>query len=70
MDKVILEFTLNGRKHTYLRRIDLYGTPVTTTNKHSARKIKQTDVPNTIKLLIKEYGKNNVTDFNTIKDGE
>ena len=68
MNKVLLEFTLNGRKHTYYRRTDIYGNPLTTTNKNSARHIKETDVKNTIVLLTKEFGKNNITDFNIIKD--
>jgi len=40
MDKVILEFTLNGRKKTYYRRTDINGNPLTTTNKNSAKRIK------------------------------
>lgn len=68
MNKVILEFTLNGRKHTYYRRTDIYGKPITTTNINSAKKIKETDAKNTIKLLIKELGKDNVKDINIIKD--
>lgn len=68
MNKVILEFTLNGRKHTYYRRTDIYGKPITTTNINSAKKLKETDVKNTVKLLIKELGKDNVKDINIIKD--
>lgn len=68
MAKVILEFTLNGRKHTYFRRTDIYGKPLTTTNKNSAKQIKETNIKNTIALLIKEYGKSNITDVNVIKD--
>jgi len=68
MNKVILEFTLNGRKHTYYRRTDIYGKPITTTNINSAKKIKETDVKNTVKILIKELGKDNVKDINIIKD--
>lgn len=68
MEKVILEFTLNGRKHTYYRRTDMYGKPVTTTNINSAKKIKEEESKNTIKLLIKEFGKDNVKDINIIKD--
>lgn len=70
MDKVILEFTLNGRKNTYLRRVDMYGKPLTTTNKHSAKAIKERDIPGFWKLLIKEYGKQNVKDMNVIKKDE
>lgn len=68
MNKVILEFTLNGRKHTYYRRTDIYGKPITTTNVNNAKKIKETDVKNTINLLIKEMGKDNIKDINIIKD--
>lgn len=68
MNKVILEFTLNGRKHTYYRRTDIYGKPITTTNINNAKKIKETDVKNTINLLIKEIGKDNIKDINIIKD--
>ena len=70
MDKVILEFTLNGRKHTYYRRTDLYGTPLTTTNVNSAKKVKESDAKGIIAQLIKEHGKNNVTDINLIKEDE
>ena len=70
MNKVILEFTLNGRKNTYLRRIDMFGKPLTTTNKNSAKHLKESEVKNTVALLIKEYGKDNITDVNIIKDEE
>ena len=70
MGKAILEFTLNGRKHTYFRRKDLYGKPLTTTNKNSAKHLKESEVKNTVVLLIKEYGKDNITDMNIIKDEE
>jgi len=50
MGKAILEFTLNGRKHTYFRRTDLYGKPLTTTNKNSARHVKESDIKGTIAL--------------------
>jgi hypothetical protein len=67
MNKVILEFTLNGRKHTYLRRIDFYGKPLTTTNIHSAKPIKENEIKRHVNKLIMEYGKNNITDINPIK---
>ena len=70
MKKVILEFTLNGHKHTYFRRVDMFGSPVTTTNIHSARKVKESEVPALVKLLIQEHGKNNVTDVNPISGDE
>ena len=70
MKKVILEFTLNGHKHTYYRRTDMYGSPVTTTNINSARKLKESEVPGIVKLLIKEHGKDNVTDIKPISGDE
>jgi len=57
MEKVKLEFTLNGRKNTYFRRFDMYGKPLTTTNINSARYIKLTEVKGVIKTLMIEYGK-------------
>lgn len=67
MDKVILEFTLNGRKNTYFRRIDIFNKPLTTTNINSAKNIKESEVKNIIKLLIMQYGKNNIKDIKQIK---
>jgi hypothetical protein len=67
MEKVKLEFTLNGRKKTYLRRMDIYGKPLTTTNINSARGVKENEVPQYIKKLYLEYGKDNVQDINIIK---
>lgn len=68
MNKVKLGFTLNGRKNTYFRRMDIYGKPLTTTNINSARSIKENEVPQYIKRLIKEYGKDNIKDVNVIKE--
>lgn len=68
MNKVILELTLNGRKHTYFRRMDVYGKPVMTTNINSAKKIKENTTKDIIKLLIEQYGKDNIKDVNLIKD--
>ena len=68
MGKVRLSFTLNGRKNTYLRRIDMYGKPLTTTNINSARKFKDTEVKGIVKLLMKEWGKNGIKDLNVLKD--
>jgi hypothetical protein len=66
MKTVILEFTLNGHKHTYYRRTDLYGKALTTTNIHSASKLRESAVPGIVKLLIKEHGKDNIKDINLI----
>lgn len=68
MNKVKLEFTLNGRKNTYFRRLDNYNKPLTTTNINSARLIKESEVPNIVKRLIIEYGKNNIKDIKKLKD--
>lgn len=67
MNNIILEFTYKGRKHTYFRRIDVYGHPVTTTNKNSAKRIKEAQIKDVTKLLIKELG---VSDVTPIKDEE
>ena len=70
MDKVILEFTFNGRKNTYLRRIDIFGKPLTTTNENSAKLIKEKDILNHIKRLIKEYGGDSIKDIAVVKEGK
>lgn len=68
MEKGIIEFTLNGRKNTYLRRIDIYGKPISTTNKNSAKKIKINEAKKIIGLILKEWGENNVKDIKIEKD--
>lgn len=68
MDKAKLEFTLNGRKHTFFRRFDLFNKPLTTTNINNAKLIKESELKNVIKLLTKTYGVNNIKDFNPIKE--
>lgn len=67
MEKVKLSFTLNGRKNTYLRRMDIYGKLLTTTNINSARGIKENELPLYIKKLYLEYGKENIQDIKPIK---
>ena len=67
MDRVKLQFTLNGRKNTYLRRMDMFGKPLTTTNINSARGIKENEVKEYIRELYKEYGRDNVCDIKPIK---
>ena len=62
-----LEFTLNGRKKTYFRRIDYSLKPLTTTNINSAKLIREEDVKPILLMLMKEYGKDNVKDVKTIK---
>ena len=63
MNKVILEFTLKGRKHTYYRRKNIFGEAVTTTNKNSAKKMEESKVPEIIKLLERQFGKENINEF-------
>jgi hypothetical protein len=67
MKRVILEFTLGGHKHTFYRRTDVFGEVVTTTNKNSAKVIKESDVPGIVKKLITRHGKENVGDVNPIE---
>lgn len=67
MNEVIIEFTYKGRKHTYLRRIGIYGDVVTTTNINSAKKLKKRHVENAIKTIILKLGKDNVGHIKTIK---
>ena len=65
--KIKLSFTLNNRKNTFLRRMDIYGEPITTTNESMARAFKQKDVPYLLKKLITKYGKENIKDINPKK---
>jgi len=67
MNKVILEFTCKGHKHTFFKRISAFGEAVTTNNKANARPIKEQNVPNIIKKLIIQFGKDNIKDINPIK---
>lgn len=66
--RVMLEFTLDGHKHTFFKRIDVYGDPVATTNKLNARKVKQKDVKALIESLIKHYGKDKIADIKTMDE--
>lgn len=68
MKNTIIEFTLNNRKHTYYRRLDIANKPLVTTNINNARKVSKYDVAPIIRKLFKEYGKGNIKDFNLIKD--
>ena len=63
MNKVLLEFTLNGHKHTFFKRFSIFGEGITTNNKTNARPIKEQNVPGVIKKLILQFGKDNITDF-------
>ena len=68
MKDTILEFTLNGRKHTYFRRIDVFNESLVTNNINNAKKISESAIPNILKSLVLKYGKDNIKDFNPIKD--
>ena len=67
----ILEFTLNGKKHTFMRRIDPFGNPVTTTNPNNAKPFPTNKLNDVLSILIKTYGNDNIRDI-TLKttDGE
>ena len=67
MKKVILEFTCNGHKHTFFKRLDMFGEAITTNNKDNARAVKKQDIPNLVKKLIEQYGKDNIKDINPIE---
>jgi hypothetical protein len=43
---------------------------VTTTNKNSAKLIKESEIPTLVKKLITQYGKENVGDINPIDNGD
>ena len=64
MKHIILEFTLGGHKHTFYRRTNVFGEVVTTTNRNSAKLIKEGEVPALMKKIITQYGKENVEDVN------
>ena len=49
--------------------MDIYGKPLTTTNINSARAVKENEIPQYIKKLYLEYGKDNIQDINIIKEG-
>lgn len=68
MKNTILEFTLNGRKHTYFRRIDIFNEPLVTNNIKNAKKVNESSIPKILKSLVLKYGKDNIKDFKPIKD--
>lgn len=67
MKDTILEFTLNGRKHTYFRRIDVFNEPLVTNNINNAKKVNESSIPKILKSLVLKYGKDNIKDFKPIK---
>lgn len=68
MKDTIIEFTLNNKKHTYYRRLDIADKPLVTTNINNARKVNKQDVVPIVRKLFKEYGKDNIKNINLIKD--
>lgn len=52
----------------FLRRMDMFGSPVITSIKKMARKFNKRELPNIIISLYKTYGKNNIKDIKPIKD--
>ena len=52
----------------FLRRMDMFGSPVITSIKKMARKFNKNELPSIIISLYKTYGKNNIKDINPIKD--
>lgn len=58
--KAPLEVTLNGHKHTYFRRWDMFGAPVMTHNKKDAKPITQDEMKTVIAKLILMHGKENI----------
>ena len=67
MKDTILSFSLNG-KNTFLRRMDMFGSPVITSIKKMARKFNKLELPSIIMSLYKTYGKNNIKDIKPIKE--
>lgn len=67
MKDTILSFSLNG-KNMFLRRMDMFGSPVITPIKKMARKFNKLELPIIIMSLYKTYGKNNIQDIKPIKD--
>lgn len=68
MKNTILSFTLNGKKNTFLRRLDTFGEPIVTNIRQMARKFNKNDIPSILRKLILKYGRENIKDIKTIKD--
>ena len=47
----------------FLRRMDMFGSPVITSIKKMARKFNKSELPSIIISLYKTYGKNNIKDI-------
>ena len=68
MKNTILSFTLNGKKNTFLRRLDTFGEPIVTNIRQMARKFNKNDIPSILRKLILKYGRENIKDIEPIKD--
>ena len=68
MKNTILSFTLNGKKNTFLRRLDTFGEPIVTNIRQMARKFNKNDIPSILRKLILKYGRGNIKDIKPIKD--
>lgn len=68
MKNTILSFTLNGKKNTFLRRLDTFGEPIVTNIRQMARKFNKNDIPSILRKLILKYGRKNINDIKPIKD--
>ena len=68
MKNTILSFTLNGKKNTFLRRLDTFGEPIVTNIIQMARKFNKNDIPSILRKLILKYGRENIKDIKPIKD--
>lgn len=68
MKDTILSFTLNGKKQTFLRRLDTFGEPIVTNIKQMARKFNKNDIPNILRKLTLKYGKDSIKDIKPIKE--
>lgn len=68
MKDTILSFTLNGKKNTFLRRLDTFGEPIVTNIRQMARNFNKNDIPSILRKLILKYGKENIKDIKPIKD--
>lgn len=62
MKDIIISFTLDNHKQAYLRRLDVYNNPITTTNIKNAKKFNKHDLKAIILSLKKEY-KERITDI-------
>lgn len=66
-NKILLEFTLCGHRHTYFRRYSIFGNVITTTDITKAKRVKETHVPRILKHIMHQHGNHSVTDIQLIK---